>query len=162
MKRILYTVLACAVFLTMLTGTPKKRRPREAGSIPKLTAPVTTGWQRTEVAGIRIAAPPNATVTRADDVYALEIRLERDRVFRFEKQVFDLPQLRSEYPVDFLMLDAPDAFIVLIETSGGNDFCRVVACSAPVNRAPLCVDTHAYANEQCAQVVAIVRSIQPL
>ena len=39
MKKILSTIAVCAGFLVMLTATSKKRTPREAGSIPKLTIP---------------------------------------------------------------------------------------------------------------------------
>ncbi|MBA3502625.1 MAG: hypothetical protein M4D80_32145 [Myxococcota bacterium] len=157
MKRIIYTVLASAAFLAMLTGTSKKRKPREAGSIPSLTIPATTGWARTEVAGIAFVTPPNATVTRAETLDGIRITLPSGFEVRFEAAPITLSSKH-----DFHMYHAPDAQIVLHEMSSG-DHCQTFACSSvPILGYPLCVTSAPRTNEECTQIVAMVRSIQPL
>ena len=159
MKRVVYTALACAAFLAMLTGTSKKRPPREAGSIPKLTIPDTTGWARNEVAGIRFLSPPNSIVERADQLAGIHIKLAKGADVTFEPTAIDLT---TKPPHDFHMYFAPDASIELIE-SGGGDYCHAVACTTkPILGSPLCVNENSRNHEECAQIVALVRSIQPL
>jgi hypothetical protein len=156
-KRIIYTVLACAAFLAMLTGTKKKMKPREAGSIPSLTIPATTGWARTEVAGIAFLAPPNSTVERADQLAGIRIRLASGYEVRFEAEA--IKSVIAKH--DFHMYYAPDAQIALTEHNWGDE-CHVVACTTvPIMGSPLCVIAHSKINEECTQVVALVRSIQP-
>ena len=159
MKRIIYTVLACAAFLAMLTGTKKKSKPREAGSIPALTIPATTGWARTEVAGIAFLTPPNSTVERADQLAGIRIRLPSGVEVRFEATAIDV----ASYPKhDFHMFFEPDAKILLLEMGNG-DSCEAIACSSvPVMGSPLCVRTVSKSNDECTQVVALARSIRPL
>jgi len=160
-KRTLYTVLASAVFLAMLTATKKRRKPREAGSIPKLTIPSTTGWASHEVAGIRFVTPPNATVTRADQLPAIRIQLASGKELAFSPTAIDIPARRSSWSTDFVMFDAPDAAIVLHELGSGDE-CQALACSSvPVLGSPLCIDGFSRNNDECTQVVAIARSIQP-
>ena len=159
MKRIIYTVLASALFLAMLTGTSKKRKPREAGSIPALTIPATTGWARHEVAGIAFFAPPDSVVERGETLDAVRIRLASAFEVRFEATASDIA---SNPKHDFHMYYAPDAQITLHEMSYG-DQCQTLACtSVPIMGSPLCVNAMAKSNDECAQVVALVRSIRPL
>jgi hypothetical protein len=43
------------------------------------------------------------------------------------------------------------------------DQCQALACSGvPILGSPLCVISSAKTNEECTQIVAMVRSIQPL
>jgi hypothetical protein len=158
-KRIIYTVLACAAFLAMLTGTKKKSKPREAGSIPSLTIPATTGWTRNEVAGIAFLSPPNSTVERADQLAGIRIRMPSGAEVRFEATAIDV----ASYPKhDFHMYFEPDAKILLFEMGNG-DSCDVIACSSvPVMGSPLCVKAMSRSNDECAQIVALTRSIRPL
>ena len=158
MKRVVATVLACAAFLAMLTGT-SKRRQREAGSIPKLSIPPTTGWTRTEVAGIRFLTPPGATVTRGDDVAQVKITFDGEPAFGFLPAPVDLDAYRAQYVKDYLMYTAGDGFIGLDELGSG-DTCRAIACTTL--GAPLCVDVRSQQNQRCEQVIAIVRSIERL
>lgn len=158
MKRIIYTVLACAAFLAMLTGTSKKKKPREAGSIPTLTIPATTGWARNEVAGIAFLSPANSMVMRAERLDGIVIRLASGYDVTFEPKPLVIDGPKHE----FHMYYAPDARIVLNE-SAYEDSCQVNACSGvPVLGAPLCVSATPKTNEECTQIVALVRSIQPL
>jgi hypothetical protein len=163
MKRTLLTVLACAAFLAMLTATSKKRPPREAGSIPKITSiPETTGWARHEVAGIRFATPPSAVVTRGEQLAEIRIQVPGSFAFGFATQAIDIAQAKTVYEQDFLMYEAADAVLALSEMRSGDD-CRVVACSTKlVFGAPLCIDTYTDTNAACADIVAIARSIEPL
>ena len=158
MTRVLYTVLACAAFLVMLTGT--KRRPmREAGSIPKLTIPSTTGWTEHR-AGIRFLAPPHVTITPAETPQGLRFSFAGEPELMFGP--VDLVQVRSYYQKDYLMFDAPDAVIAL-EERGGADECRAAACTTrTVDGAPLCLDIRTTPFAHCADLVALVRSIEPL
>jgi hypothetical protein len=159
MKRIIYTVLACAAFLAMLTGTSKKRPPREAGSIPKLAIPATTGWARHEVAGIRFLTPPNSTVTRVDQLHGVRIHLASGSEVRFETTAIDLTQHTQH---EFHMYFAPDANIILHDTRAGDE-CQTNACTTmPILGSPLCVSAFPLTFDECAQIVAIVRSIEPL
>jgi len=159
MKRVVYTALACAAFLVMLTGT-KKRSMREAGSIPKLTIPSTTGWTSNEVAGIRFLSPPNVTITRADGLSGLRFTFAGEPELMFGP--IDLVQTRSYYLMDYLMYDAPDAVIAL-EERGSGDECRAAACTTQaIQGAPLCLDIRAQPTTHCVELVALVRSIQPL
>ena len=158
MKRIIYTVLASVVFLAMLTATSRKRKPREAGSIPTLTIPATTGWARTEVAGIAFATPPNATITRAETLDGVRLTMPSGFEVRFEATAITTVSSKHE----FHMYYAPDAQIVLMEMSYG-DQCQAIACSGvPILGSPLCVIAPAKTNEECTQIVAMVRSIRPL
>jgi hypothetical protein len=163
MKRTLFTVAACAAFLAMLTATSKKREPREAGSIPKITSiPETTGWNRHEVAGIRFATPPNAIVTRGEQLAEIRIELTNSRPFGFATQAIDIAQAKTAYEKDFLMYEAADAYLALSDTRNGDD-CHVVACSTkPIFGSPLCINTFTDTNAGCIDIVAIARSIEPL
>ena len=159
MKRRVYTVLACAAFLAMLTGTKKVRPPREAGSIPKLTIPPTTGWARNEVAGIRFLSPPSSVVERAEQLAGIHVKFPSGAVMTFESTSIDL-STKAQHA--FHMYFAPDASIELIE-SGGGDYCLAVVCSSvPIMGSPLCVSQNARKHEECTQMVALVRSIEPL
>ncbi len=159
MKRIIYTVLACAAFLAMLTGTSKKRKPREAGSIPSLTIPTTTGWTRHEVAGISFLAPPSSIVETANRLDAVRIRLASSFEVNFLAAASDISQNPKH---DFHMYYAPDAQILLQEMSYG-DQCQAIACTTvAIMGSPLCVNAMASSNDECTQVVALVRSIRPL
>lgn len=158
-QRILYTALACAAFLAMLTGTSKKRPPREAGSIPKLAIPPTTGWASNEVAGIRFLSPPNAVVERADQLAGIRIELPSGASVGFEVSAVDVTTRPQS---DYDMYLAPDAQITLVEQRSG-DSCMALACTTvPIMGSLLCMNAYSTKHDECAQVVALVRSIQPL
>ena len=160
MKKILSTIVVCAGFLTMLTATSKKRVPREAGSIPKLTIPATTGWNRHEMAGIRFFAPPGSLVERTDELGKIVIKLKSGYEVRFEAMATDISKNPQH---EFHMYYAPDAQISLFESRGGDE-CHMIACTTkPIMGSPLCMNAPPRnSNEECAQLVALVRSIEPL
>ena len=158
MKRTIYTIVACAAFLAMLTGTSKKKKLREVGSIPKLTIPDSTGWTRNEVAGIRFASPPNSVIERADQLAGVHIKFPSGEDFTFMPTAIDLSTRARE---EFHMYFEPDAHILLSET-GYTDYCIVTACTTvPIMGSPLCMHGDSSKHEDCAQIVALVRSIQP-
>ena len=156
--KVISTIAVCACFLLMLTATSKKRPPREAGSIPKLTIPSTTGWARNEMAGIRFMSPPNSVVTRGDTLADIRIKLANVEV-KFDATAFDVGKNPQH---DYHMFYAPDAQVILHEMSSGDE-CQALACSTvPIMGSPLCMAAFSRTFDDCAQIVALVRSVQPL
>lgn len=157
--KVLSTIAVCACFLLMLTATSKKRVPREAGSIPKLTIPSTTGWTRNEMAGIRFMSPPNSVITRGETLAEIRIQFANGPELTFAATAFDIAKNPQH---DFHMFYTPDAQIVLYEMNSGDE-CQALACSSmPIMGSPLCLSAFSKTFDHCAQAVALVRSIQPL
>jgi hypothetical protein len=178
MKRIIYTVLVCAAFLTMLTATSKKHTRPPRDPVTAREAPATTDWTRNEVHGNVFLTPPGAVVDR-DTSSASTIRMriggvELDFVHGVDstRDPVEVRRLHEKHPAVYgYFVEAPDA-VVIVRWDDSNqlpkldEYCEVIACSAPIADKRFCTRAAYHPSKkaklshaQCMEVVTIARSI---